>query len=157
MIEFFDLFVQSSRLQEAWQDPTWADRRFAPLLDKSPLRPWKPDDPVSKSGERWLIGVATWSGFDMRLLDVVAGALSRNSEPMPVVEVFNTAECRSAADFKRYIPKLMPVVGAWQDGRLDWTGQGYEAREHAARRFGSGSAEIVAYVQDWTKAQAATP
>jgi hypothetical protein len=101
----------------------------------------------------------------MRLLDVIAEALAHRdwanwatSSEVPVVEVFNTAACRELRDFKKYIPKLRhvahtPVVGVWRDGRLDEAKEGYEARDLAARMFGSDSAEIVEYVRDWIKAR----
>jgi hypothetical protein len=158
MNAFFDLFVRSSSRPESWADPTWADRQFPELVARSPFRLWQPGDPVPSQGIRLLVGVATWSGYDMRLLDVTAEALARNAAKAPVVEVFNTADCGNLRDFRAYIPNLRhlfhtPAVGIWRDGQLSWSGEGYEARDQVARMFGSGSAEIVAYVQDWIKAR----
>jgi hypothetical protein len=96
----------------------------------------------------------------MRLLDVVAGAMRRMGAGAPLVEVFDAAECLRLQDFRRYIPGLRhvfhtPVVGIWRNAELAWSGEGYEAREEVARRFGYGSAEIVADVQNWIKAHRA--
>jgi hypothetical protein len=157
MTAFFDLFVGNSSRPDPFTDPSWADRQFPPLVASSSFHLWRPGDPIAERGIRLLIGVATWSGYDMRLLDVLAEAMSRRPTPdSPVLEVFNTADCRQPRDFTSYVPKLgmvhhTPVVGIWRDGELEWSGQGYEARDRAARLFGSGSAEIVEYVQDWIK------
>jgi len=150
MRSFFALFEQnSSRLE-----PGWADGEFPAIVAESPLRLWRPGDPILERGSRLLVGVATWSGYDMRLLDVVAKSLCRTGASQPLVEIFNTAECRQPRDFKNYIPTLptvthTPVVGIWQDGELVWSGEGNAAREEVAHRFQSGAAEIVDYVQQW--------
>ncbi len=159
MTTFFDLFVSHSSRPEFRDDPAWADRRFPALVASSPFRLWRPGDPIAAQGSRFLIGVATWSGYDMRLLDVIAEALHQDLHDPPILDVFNTADCRQQQDFHRYIDRLSeihhtPVAGLWHDGRLDWSGQGYEAREFIAGMFGATSAEIVAFVQDWIKARA---
>lgn len=159
MIEFFDLFARKSAASASLADPRWADSQFPAFVQASPLRLWNLGDTISSPGARVLIGVATWSGYDMRLLDVIAAALARNSTAAPVVEVFNVADCRQLADFRKYVPGLRhvehtPVVGVWRDGQMEQSKEGYEARELAARMFGSSAAEIVAYVRDWIKAQA---
>ncbi len=159
MTPFFDLFAKNSLRPVPETDPTWADREFQALVTDSPFQLWRPGDPIPQQGDRLLIGVATWSGYDMRLLDVIAEALSRRDPShVPVVDLFNTADCKQHRDFKEYVPKLRavfhtPVVGLWRNGRLDESREGYEARDLTARMFGSGSAEIVAYVQDWIKAR----
>jgi hypothetical protein len=158
MTVFFDLFVRSSSGPESFADPAWADRQFAALVEASPFRLWRPGDPIPPHGVRILIGVATWSGYDMRLLDVIAEALAHGSAGGSVIEIFNTADCRQLPDFRQYVPRLRqvshtPVVGVWRDGQLVESKEGYEARDLVARMFGSGSAEIVEYVQDWIKAQ----
>ncbi len=159
MTAFFDLFVRASAGPDSWTDPTWADRQLPDLVAASPFRPWKPDDPIPQHGVRVLIGVATWSGYDMRLLDVIAETIARDPGKAPTVEVFNTAACKQHSDFREYIPKLgdvlqVPVVGVWRDGRLEKWGEGYAARDLAARMFGSSSDEVVAYVTNWRNARA---
>ncbi|HKI37888.1 MAG TPA: hypothetical protein VKA46_38900 [Gemmataceae bacterium] len=156
MNAFFALFERKSSSPE----PGWADREFPAIVAESPLHLWRPGDPIIGRGSRLLVGVATWSGYDMRLLDVLAESLRGGGASQPLVEVFNTAECLRRRDFKKYVPRNHPVfhtplVGIWQDGELIWSGEGHEAREEVARRFHSGSAEIVAYVQDWIKARRA--
>jgi hypothetical protein len=158
MTPFFDLFLSHGELLPGEQQRA-VEGEFPAVVARTPLRLWTPDSRIPAGGTRLVIGVATWSGYDMRLLDVLAEALSRRqASDFPVVEVFNTADCRDHRDFARYIPNLgsvlqTPVVGIWRDGRFEWSGQGYEARDRAARLFGSGSAEIVEYVQDRLKAR----
>ena len=159
MTAFFDLFVRHSSDPSVRDDPTWADRRFPELVASSPFHLWRPGDPVPERGDRYLIGVATWSGYDMRLLDVIAEALRRNRVDPPAIDVFNTAECRQQQDFDRYISGIgtvlqTPVVGYWNNGHLADSEQAYAALDFLAGVFGFCSAEIVAFVQDWIKAQA---
>ncbi len=159
MTTFFDLFVGHSSAPAVQDDPTWADRRFPDLVAASPFHLWQPGDPIPEHDGRYLIGVATWSGYDMRLLDVIAEALRQDSIDPPAIEVFNTADCPHQQDFDRYISGIgivlhTPVVGFWNNGQLACFEQGHAAREFLAGIFGFRSTEIVAFVQDWIKAQA---
>lgn len=159
MTTFFDLFVGHSSRSEFRDDPAWADRQFPAVVASSPLRLWRPGDPITTRDNRYLIGAATWCGYDMRLLDVIVEALVANPINPPIVEVFNTADCPRPQDFDRYISGLgavlhTPVVGFWHNGQQACSAQGHMAREFLAGIFGFRSAEIVAFVQDWIKAQA---
>jgi len=154
------LFVWHSSDPSVRDDPAWADRKFPELVSSSPLHLWQPGDPSFEHDVHCLIGVATWSGYDMRLLDVIAEALHQNPVDLPKVYVFNTADCQHGADFARYIPGLhevaqTPVVGFFRrDEQFSKFLQGHAARESVANLFGSTSAEIVAFVQDWIKGRA---
>lgn len=157
MTTFFDLFASHSS-SDCRDDPAGADRQFPAFVASSPFRLWRPGDPIATRDNRYLIGVATWSGYDMRLLDVLAEALAAHPNDPPVVEVFNTADCRHEQDFDRYIPGIgvvshTPVVGFWHNGELAASAQGHAAREFIAGMFDLRSAEIVASVQDWIKAR----
>lgn len=152
MSAFFDLFLQQSAGPDAWKDPGWAGRQFPAVVAASPFRIWSLGDPVAP-GCRLLIGVATWSGYDMQLLDVLAEALSREPAGKPTIEVFDIQECRRVEDFSQYVPGGLPVlqppiVGLWQDGRLEWSAEGYAARDRVARMFGSNSDAIVEQVRE---------
>src|SRR5262249_55896426 len=104
---------------------TWqrqADARFPSVVSQSPLRLWSPGDPVSVVENRLLIGAATWSAHDMKLLDTLSGVL-QSQNPALIVEVFNVADCSSQEAFDRYVPGVRPVfqtpvVGLWSDGQL---------------------------------------
>ena len=158
MTAFFDLFVRHSSDSTVRDDPKWSDRQFPELVAASPFRLWRPGDPIPAQDVRYLIGVATWSGYDMRLLDVIAEALRRNPVDPPTIDVFNTADCSRQQDFDRYISGIgsvlhTPVVGFWNNGLLKISLQGHDAREFLAGIFGFRSAEIAALVQDWIKAR----
>jgi hypothetical protein len=159
MNRFMTLFWSYRELSPGEQQRA-VHREFPAVVAQSPFRLWRPGDSVPGNGIRIRIGVATWSGYDMRLLDVLAEGVLR--APAPAMEVFDTADCCQQADFEKYIPDIgdvyqTPVVGIWQDGRLEWSGQGYEARERVARMFGSSSDEIVAFVMDRINAQRIAP
>src|SRR5438045_3293522 len=104
MTKFFDLFARNSRRPDFLADPLWADRQFPATVAEGPFRLWRPGDAVSSAGVRVLVGIATWSGYDMRLLDLIAEGLGGAAGT--VVEVFNTSDCRQHADFKKYIPDM---------------------------------------------------
>ena len=162
MTTFFDLFVRHSSDPAVRDDPVWADRRFPEVVASSPFHLWRPGDPIPEHGPRHLIGVATWSGYDMRLLDVIAEAIRRHPVDPPTIDVFNTADCHSAQDFARYIPVLnevsnTPVWSFWNNGQFHSFVQGYSAREGLAKFFDSTASEIVAFVQDWIKDRTLSP
>jgi hypothetical protein len=159
MSRFFDLFLEHAKRPLPETDPGWADRQFESLAATTPVRLWRPGDSIPSEGSRLLLGLAPWSGYDMRLLDVMLDAIeSRRPSSVPVVDVFNVAECRQQLDFRKFIPKLRlvtqtPVVGLWREGRLVEVKQGYEARDFVSRLFGADPASIVEYVQDRIKAR----
>src|SRR5262245_8726277 len=103
MTAFFDLFAGCSR-PENRPPPEWADRRFPDVVQASPLRLWRPGDPIPRKEMRLLLGVATWSGYDMRLLDIISEAMRRDPVDGPIVELFNAADCKAPDDFQKYIP-----------------------------------------------------
>ena len=110
MISFFELFERSARLKETWADPAWADGEFLSIVAQSPFRLWRPGDSVAEQGLRLLLGVATWSGYEMRLLDVIAAALRKEGPRGYSAEVFNTADCPNPQTFGKYIPGLGQVL-----------------------------------------------
>jgi hypothetical protein len=149
MTHFFDLFANDDD----------SDRAFDMAAAQSHLRSWKPGAPITDRGTRVLVGVATWSGYDMRLLDVIDEALGRQDGEAPRVEVFNASYLPNQDVFEQYIPGLppvfhTPVVGVWRDGILQERAEGYNARELVARMFGSSSDEIVDFIDRYQAARA---
>jgi hypothetical protein len=122
------------------------DERFPSVVSTSPFRLWSPGNLIPARGKRLLIGVATWSAYDMKLLDAVSEAL--RSVPAGVtVEVFNVADCSSQGEFDRYVPgsgKVFhtPVVGLWSDGKLVDKATGKAGRELVARVSGLDPLEV---------------
>jgi len=155
---FFNLFAAAAAEGDPGDRPTGADHRFAEVVEQSLFQLWRPGDPIPQHAVRLLIGVASSSGCDMRLLDVIAEAMDRGPSALPTVDVFDTADCPRPEDFRRYIPTLRdvahtPVAGIWFGGQLTWRGQGHTARDQIARMFGATSEQIIEYVRQWSQAR----
>jgi hypothetical protein len=110
---------------------------------------WQPGDEVRATGKRVLIGVAVWSGYDLRLLDYVDRALGDPRFADVTVDVFDCDRVRSPEEFEAYIPGLAPisgtpVVGLWNDGKLMDRAFGYQGRKIVADLFGFDMQELVA-------------
>ena len=108
-------------------------REFPAVVLKSSLHLWRPGDPIALSPQRLLVGAATYAFQDLRLLDRI-DSYARNHVHSLRVDVFNTLDVSSHADFARYIPGLgevyhTPVAGLWEVGRFVTGGSGRNAIE----------------------------
>ncbi len=137
MNRFFDLFRHDTPPPPG---QIYADDRsalFPGMVRQSPwLRLWGRDEPAPGLGRFLLVGVATWSGYDMRLLDLI----ERAPGGPEVIGLFDTAECKSDEDFETRIPGIgavyqMPAVGLWENGKLVAHGSGHEGRLIVFRAF----------------------
>jgi hypothetical protein len=144
MSRFFDLFRHDTPPPPG---QIYADDRpvlFPDVVKQSPrLKLWGRDEPIPEVGRFLLVGVATWSGYDMKLLDLI----EQTPDGPEVVGVFDTAECKSDADFEARIPDIgtvyqMPAVGLWDDGKLVAHGSGHVGRLVVFRAFGLDPAGI---------------
>lgn len=122
------------------------DDHFPSVVSASPFRLWSPGKPLPAKGKCLLIGVATWSVYDMRLLDAVAQSLKKCPRDLTVA-VFNVADCTSQEVFDRYVPGIgpvlhTPVVGLWSDGNLADKATGRAGRELVARVSGLDASEL---------------
>jgi hypothetical protein len=79
-----------------------------------------------------LIGVAPYSAYDLKLLEVL------NELPLDPasdrIDVFDVLACQKQEDFEKYVPGIgkvfqTPVVGIWGNGKLEETNSGHSARE----------------------------
>ena len=144
MNTFHDLFRQPTR-RVGGAFPL--DRRrelFPGFVERSPkLHLWLPEQPGSEQGARLLLGVATWSGYDMNLLDLIEEAPHANGIDIEVVDVDTLP---SAEDVTRVFPGLefaqSPLVGYWVGGKLIEVAQGFAARQLVARLLGLNAAEV---------------
>jgi hypothetical protein len=133
------------------------DEGFSAVVTKSPLRLWSPGDPVTgNGGKRLLIGVATWSGHDMMLLDAVSQALQESSGDL-TVDVFNVDCCLSQEAFERYVPGIgdvlqTPIVGLWSNGKLVDKATGKAGRDLVSRVTGLPQAqtEFIGDLQEFS-------
>ena len=88
-------------------------------MENSQLNWWTPNDPVGNDGVRVLIGVATYSGPELQLLDrlheFISSNLNRNIPTFDVFDMFGTS-----SNFQQYIPGSSPietpVLGVWESG-----------------------------------------
>jgi hypothetical protein len=146
MNTFHDLFRFPTRKIDGKFPPD--DRRgefFPQLVERSrKLHLWSPGQPTSQTGQRILIGIATWSGYDLALLDLIEDAFTA-----PIrIDVFDTTVCRTEADLEGYIPGLdsgpqTPFVGLWENGRLVETAAGSSGRQLVARVCSLEWAEVL--------------
>lgn len=143
MTTFHDLFRQPTR-NGGGTVPV--DRRrtlFPGFVERSPkLHLWSTDQPTPAHGPRLLIGVATWSGYDLNLLDLIEEAPDNGVR----VDVFDVDSLASPDELARAVPGIpnlqTPFVGFWIDGKLVESASGFEARKLVARVCGLDLAEV---------------
>jgi hypothetical protein len=76
--------------------------------------------PVAPEGTRVLVGIATWSLYDLALLDQLQTTLTSGNQT--TIDVFDVDNCQGSGDFEGYVPGIgrvlqPPVVGVWRDGQ----------------------------------------
>jgi len=162
MKTFVELFLSYRELSPGEQQRR-IEREFPALVAQGTLHWWSPGDPVCSSGRRLLIGVATYSSLDMRLLDLVSESvrcrrldgLMKQQLSLPAglsafvqvpkeslhIDVFSVLDCQSHEDFKPYIPSLgkvyqTPVAGLWDNGVLQSWATGAAGRTLVAQVCG---------------------
>ena len=123
--------------------------RLPGLVAESRMGWWRPGDPIPPTGHRLLIGVAVWSGYDLRLLDYIDAALPAAPAGLSV-DVFDMDTAREPDWFEPYIPGLgdvsnTPVAGLWDEGRLVRRGTGHEARIIVAELFALDLSALSAF------------
>ena len=115
-----------------------AHEAFPARLAASQLDAWAPSD-VAASGSVLVIGAATWSPHDLRLLDLLNSPTRSASMPVRVA-VFDVDAC-PAEELPQRVPLrvrplMNPVVGWWQDGRLVEAACGFAGRTLVYRVLG---------------------
>src|SRR5436305_8897678 len=140
------------------EDPYEPDRLFPAYVDDSPFLLWRLGDPIPRRGVFVLLGVATWSGYDMQLLDTLQEEIAHKHQ-YPAVAVFNAGILTSQEAIAEHIPGIglvlqMPVAGVWRDGVLTERAEGYVARDLVARMFGTSSDAVVETLNEARAARA---
>jgi len=97
---------------------------------------WSPGESFPATGARILIGVVTWSLYDLDLLDT----LDQSTFDHDTVHVFDLDSCATQSDIENYIPGIgkvcqTPVLGYWQDGQQLHREQGAAARDWLRNRY----------------------
>ena len=125
----------------------YADDRsalFPTVVADSPVMElWARNRSIPTTGTFLLVGVATWSGYDMKLFDEVELAIDKPD----VVGVFDMQEAQSPDDFASRIPGLRdvvqgPVVGLWGNGLLIESGSGHSAQNIVFKSCGLNPDDI---------------
>jgi hypothetical protein len=137
-------FVELLRIdgsQSVADQQAYASQQLPILLSGTSLHKWKPGDAISTKGLRMLLGVASYSPFDLQLLDLLNEKISPANNSSIQVDVFNVLECTNMEDFSCYIPGIAkvyqtPVVGIWKDGVLFDQAWGRAARDLIGRILG---------------------
>jgi hypothetical protein len=163
MNRFMTLFWSHRELDTSEREPIIA-REFRAAVGQTPMVWWTDNLPPVQ--RRLVIGAATYSRYEMCMLDLVAETLIREnarriqaggsvSANLPAgalayvqvpsaplrVEVFSTLNCLSQSDFQKYIPGIervlqTPVVGYYEDGALRETATGAAGRALVGRVCG---------------------
>jgi hypothetical protein len=136
-VKFVELITKRDNRLQPREQNEWADRKFLDLLHASAMQSWNPGEPVPQVGQWLLIGAATWSLYDLQLLDKINDILKAKAS-LPKVAVFNIDDIQSNEDFGLYFPGIgrvyqTPVVGLWQEGVLVDKGTGHFGRVIAER------------------------
>ena len=117
--------------------PDLRSELFPELVQKSKrLHFWRPGEAITRSGLRLLVGIATWSVYDMSLLDMIDETSESGSMPLHI-DVFDVGESQSAEDIGRAIPGIgkpsqTPLLGLWKNGEISERASGYDARNMIA-------------------------
>jgi hypothetical protein len=143
MNTFHDLFRQPTRRAGAGFPPDRRRELFPGFVERSPrLRLWVPGQSIPAQGSFLLLGVATWSGYDMNLLDLIEGTPDTGIH----VEVLDVDTVSSAEALARLFPGVAllqtPFVGYWLDGKLTESASGFEGRKLVARVCGLNLSEV---------------
>jgi len=123
MRSFVELLTTDMDCSVAEQQ-AFAARQLPILLDESRLNLWTPQDCIIlKTGKRLLLGIASYSINDLKLLDTLNQAFVNKTLRIECVDVFNVINGYTMEDFEKYFPGIgkvyqTPIAGMWEDGLL---------------------------------------
>ncbi|HLM60916.1 MAG TPA: hypothetical protein VK308_08940 [Pyrinomonadaceae bacterium] len=144
MSKFADLLFHSGNPVEAQER---ADRELPRMLAKSHLHLWNLGDAIVSNGTRFLLGIVTWSLYDLRLLDALNEALSDGNRKERV-DIFNLDSCQTKEEISLFVPHIgkmihPPVVGVWRDGQQVQQNSGAAGRNILVEAFALNHEEII--------------
>jgi hypothetical protein len=125
----------------------YAMTEFPNVVRQSNLDLWNLGDFVKSKGIRYLLGVVTWSLYDLRLLDALDEVFSQPSRDEKI-DVLNLDLCKSQNEIQFYIPDIgnvlhPPVVGVWQDGKQIKQASGYYGRMILVEAFSLNHDQLI--------------
>lgn len=144
MKKLVDLFEETKKLPIVRQSRYIRDRLPEAVSDQR-LKFCRAGDPVPPASDWVRIGVATWSRYDLELLDAIAESRQRSRSDDAQLEIFDVDELfhnptDPTAHFETYVPGIgkvlsPPLLGVWQAGELVTKASGFQAREILIRRY----------------------
>jgi hypothetical protein len=136
---FHELLENPKRLEPG---PLQSDARrlFPAIVQRSHLEQHVPGSAVPTTGKYVIIGVATYSPDELRLLDDLEAAHARWGGTSKVV-VFDVLDCNDMNDMRKHVPSLMvvvqtPVVAFWDGGKLVASQTGLHLRHEVLHKAG---------------------
>ena len=144
MSKFADLLSRSGHPAEVQRR---ASQELPFVLAKSNLHLWSLGDAIVSNGTRFLIGVATWSSYDLRLLDALDKVLS-DGKRTERIDVFNLDSCQTQEEISAFVANIgkvieMPVVGVWHNRLQTKQASGYAGRSILVEAFALNDEEIT--------------
>ena len=144
MSKFADLLFRSGHPADVQRR---ASQELPFVLAKSNLHLWSLGDSIVSNGTRFLIGVATWSLYDLRLLDALDEVLSLGKRAERI-DVFNLDSCQTQEEISAFVANIgkviaTPVVGVWRDGLQVEQASDYAGRNILVEVFALNHKEIV--------------
>ena len=115
-----------------------ASKRFPNVVGHMEI--WRPNDsPFEPHDQDVLIGVATYSLEDLKLLDEIELRLRVHWAPERI-SAFDISAFTEMGDFERLLPGIgkvfqTPVVGCWRNGQLTERLSGAAARDWLVERY----------------------
>jgi hypothetical protein len=118
---------------EAVESQRRAELGFPDAVTRSSLHLWKPGDPISTLKYRLIVGVATYSTYDLQLLDRIDDYARSHIETL-WIDVFSWLDCLSLEQIAQYVPGLAqvyhtPISGLWENGAFVKGESGKPARD----------------------------
>jgi hypothetical protein len=109
---------------------------------------WPVDAAPIGTGNRLLIGVAVWSGYDLTLLDLLDEAIRTGRGSETPVGVFDIDRVSSLEQLERLLSGIgpihqTPVVGHWVAGKLTEVASGFLGRQLVCRLFGIDHKAVI--------------
>jgi hypothetical protein len=123
-----------------------AHDQFPQLVAQSPFNYWRVGNDAPSADERILIGVgAAFHLPNLRLLDLVAGAMPTHKTQSLVIDVFDLEDIATQDNAEKYFPGLetisvsqLPVVGIWKNRNHVQNLVGHQATQFLIERFHLG-------------------
>jgi len=143
MKKFIDLLTEKSRLPSG-EHQNWVSSQIEMMLPRGQLQVWHLGEPIRKSGTRILIGIAAWSGYDLRLLDALTQAFTGRPDLQELVDILDIDVASRASGgwdyFEWTFPSMgkvyqTPLAAIWEDGILMQKGSGAAGRDLIIDRY----------------------